>query len=49
MGLFKSSETLHTKYLGLFATEILSKCTLNSQSTQRLVTYATKIVQGKQK
>ena len=46
---YESSETLHTKYLGLLPTEILSKCTVNSQSTQRLVTYATKIVQRKQK
>ena len=47
--LYESCETLHTKYVGLLATEILSKCTLNSPCTQRLVTYATKIVQRKQK
>ena len=47
--LCESSETLHTKYLGLLATEILSKCTLNSPNTQRPVTYATKTVQRKQK
>ena len=44
-----SSETLHINFLGLLATEMLYKCTLNTQSTQRLVTYATKIVQRKTK
>ena len=39
--LYESSETLHNKYL--LATEILPKCTVNSQSTQRLVTYAAKL------
>ena len=46
--LCESSETLHTKYLGLLTTEMLFKCALSTQSTQRLVTYATKIVQRKQ-
>ena len=35
-------ETIHTEYLGLLATKMLF-------SAQRLVTYATKIVQRKQK
>ena len=43
--LCNSSETLHTKHLGPLATEMLFKCALNTQSTQRRVTYATKIVQ----
>ena len=38
-------ETIHTEYLGLLATKML----FNVQNTQRLVTYATKIVQRKQK
>ena len=38
-------ETIHTEYLGLLATKML----LNTQNTQKLVTYATKIVQRKQK
>ena len=46
--LIESSKTLHTKYLGLLATEMLFKCTLNTQSTQRRVSYATIIVQRKQ-
>ena len=43
-------ETIHTEYLGLLATKMLfNVCPLNTQNTQRLVTYATKIVQRKQK
>ena len=41
--LCESSEMIHTKYLGLLAAEMLFKCLLN---IQRLVAYATKIVQG---
>ena len=47
--LCESNETLHTKYFGMLATEMLFKCTLNTQSTQSRVTYSTKIVQRKQK
>ena len=43
--LCNSSETLHTKYLGPLATEMLFQCALNTQNTQRCVTDATTIVQ----
>ena len=42
--LYESSETIHTKYLGLLASEMLFKRPLNTQSTQRHVTHATKTV-----
>ena len=45
--LCESSETIHTKYFELLETEMLLKCPLNTQSTQRLVTYATEIIQRK--
>ena len=43
--LCNSSETLYTKHLGPLTAEMLFKCAFNTQSTQRRVTYATKIVQ----
>ena len=45
--LCESTETLHTKYFGLPATQILFKWPLNTQSTH--ICYATKIVQRNQK
>ena len=44
--LCESSETIQAKYLGLVSEEMLFKGLLN---TQRLVAYAARIVQGRQR